>query len=68
MVKIFVIPGEDPGSSIDHCYLQIPAVCAGSRLKAKSDKLKAKSDKLEAKGGRGKVRDDKKDLMNASKL
>jgi hypothetical protein len=34
----------------------------------RDDKLKAKSDKLEAKGGRGKVRDDKKDLMNASKL
>jgi hypothetical protein len=46
----------------------IPAQGRDDKLKAKSDKLKAKSDKLEAKGGRGKVRDDKKDLMNASKL
>jgi len=31
---LFVIPGEDPGSSVEQCLLQRPAVNSGSRLKA----------------------------------
>jgi hypothetical protein len=33
-LKLFVIPGEDPGSSANHHPLQRLAACNGSRLKA----------------------------------
>ena len=33
-VLVFVIPGEDPGSSVDRSPLQRAAVRSGSRLKA----------------------------------
>jgi len=38
-----VIPGEDPGSSVHRCLLQMLAVGNGSRLKAGMTNLKASS-------------------------
>ena len=35
---LFVIPGEDPGTSVEHCLLQRPVVHSGSRLKARMTK------------------------------
>ena len=47
---LFVIPGEDPGSSVEHCLLQRPAVRSGSRLKAQMTKRKVKLHRAESIG------------------
>jgi hypothetical protein len=39
---LFFIPGEDPGSSVEHYLLQRPTVHSGSRLKAGMTKKKFK--------------------------
>jgi hypothetical protein len=45
-VLVFVIPGEDPGSSVDCRPLQRSAVRSGSRLKAGMTKNKARMTKM----------------------
>ena len=42
---MYVIPGEDPGSSVDRRLLQMSAVRSGSRLKAGMTKKKGRDDK-----------------------
>jgi hypothetical protein len=46
---LFVIPGEDPGSIVEHCLFQRPAVHSGSRLKAGTTKKLGRDDKEELK-------------------
>ena len=46
MTKISVIPGEDPGSSVHYCPLQILVVRHGSRLKAGMTKPRTGITKL----------------------
>ncbi len=45
---IYVIPGEDPGSTAQSCPLQTPVACSGSRLKAGMTKPKAGMTKPKA--------------------
>jgi hypothetical protein len=44
-VPLFVIPSEDPGSSVEHCLLQRPAVHCGFRLKAGVTERKGRDNK-----------------------
>jgi hypothetical protein len=46
MSKISFIPGEDPGSSVHYCPLQILVVRHGSRLKAGMTKPRTGITKL----------------------
>jgi len=53
---LFVIPGEDPGSSVDHRPLQWATVRTGSRLKAGMTEKQGRDDKEKLKRQRAESR------------
>ena len=59
--SVSVIPGEDPGSSVDHRPLQWATVRTGSRLKAGMTKNK---EVMTKKGRDGKERDGKENALD----
>ncbi len=53
---LFVIPGEDPGSSVEHRLFPRPVVDSGSRLKAGMTKKQDRDDKKQGWDDKGKLK------------